>query len=93
MVQGQSALDQAPITGESMPVDKEPGSDVFAGSINGHGALEVRVTRHAEDTTLAQILHAVEEAQASRAPSQIVRGPVRARSTRLRSASWPRWSP
>jgi len=67
---GYSALDQAPITGESMPVDKEAGSEVFAGSINGHGALEVRVTHHAEDTTLAKILHAVEEAQASRAPSQ-----------------------
>jgi Cd2+/Zn2+-exporting ATPase len=67
---GHSALDQSPITGESMPVDKEPGSEVFAGSINGHGALEVRVTSHADDTTLARILHLVEEAQASRAPSQ-----------------------
>jgi Cd2+/Zn2+-exporting ATPase len=67
---GTSALNQAPITGESMPVDKAPGSDVYAGSINGHGALEVRVTSHPEDTTLARILHVVEEAQASRAPSQ-----------------------
>ena len=67
---GRSALDQSPITGESMPVEKGPGSEVFAGSINGHGALEVRVTSHAEDTTLARILHAVEEAQASRAPAQ-----------------------
>ncbi|HEX9164517.1 MAG TPA: cation transporter, partial [Gemmatimonadales bacterium] len=70
VVQGHSALDQSPITGESVPVDKEPGSEVFAGSINGHGGLEVRVTSHAEDTTLARIMHAVEEAQASRAPSQ-----------------------
>lgn len=70
VVQGHSALDQSPITGESMPVDKEPGSEVFAGSINGHGGLEVRVTSHAEDTTLARIMHAVEEAQATRAPSQ-----------------------
>lgn len=70
VVSGQSAVDQSPITGESMPVEKQAGSEVFAGSINGHGALEVRVTRHAEDTTLARILHAVEEAQASRAPAQ-----------------------
>lgn len=67
---GESAVDQAPITGESIPVDKLPGSEVFAGSINGHGALEVRVTSHVEDTTLARVLHAVEEAQASRAPTQ-----------------------
>jgi Cd2+/Zn2+-exporting ATPase len=70
VIRGASALDQAPITGESMPVEKEQGSEVFAGSINGHGALEVRVTSVADDTTLAKILHAVEEAQASRAPSQ-----------------------
>lgn len=70
VVAGQSAVDQSPITGESMPVEKQAGGEVFAGSINGHGALEVRVTRHAEDTTLARILHAVEEAQASRAPAQ-----------------------
>ncbi len=68
--EGRSALDQSPITGESMPVEKEPGSEVFAGSINGHGALHISVTHHAEDTTLARILHAVEEAQASRAPAQ-----------------------
>lgn len=67
---GASAVDQSPITGESMPVDKEPGSEVFAGSINGHGALEIRVTSHVEDSTLARIMHAVEEAQASRAPTQ-----------------------
>lgn len=70
VLQGNSAIDQAPITGESMPVEKEPGSEVFAGSINGHGALEVRVTALADDTTLARILHAVEEAQATRAPAQ-----------------------
>ena len=67
---GRSSVNQAPITGESMPVDKEPGASVFAGSLNGQGAIQVRSTRPASDTTLARIIHAVEEAQASRAPSQ-----------------------
>ena len=70
VIGGHSSVDQAPITGESMPVDKEAGTEVFAGSINGHGALEIQVTKHANDTTLARIIHAVEEAQASRAPTQ-----------------------
>lgn len=70
VVAGRSAVDQSPITGESLPIEKEPGAEVFAGSINAHGGLEVRVTHLAEDTTLARILHAVESAQASRAPSQ-----------------------
>ncbi|MGI9077114.1 MAG: heavy metal translocating P-type ATPase [Gemmatimonadaceae bacterium] len=67
---GRSSVNQAPITGESMPVDKEAGATVFAGSLNGHGALRVRSTKSATDTTLARIIHAVEEAQASRAPTQ-----------------------
>ena len=67
---GRSSVNQAPITGESMPVDKAPGAEVFAGSLNGPGVLEVRSTKPASDTTLARIVHAVEEAQASRAPSQ-----------------------
>lgn len=70
VIRGTSAVDQAPITGESMPVDKEPGAELFAGSINGHGALEIRVTKHARDSTLSRIIHTVEEAQASRAPTQ-----------------------
>jgi len=67
---GRSGVNQASITGESMPVDKEPGMTVFAGSLNGQGVLNVRSTKLSNDTTLARIIHAVEEAQASRAPSQ-----------------------
>ncbi|HEY8468922.1 MAG TPA: heavy metal translocating P-type ATPase [Longimicrobiales bacterium] len=67
---GASSVNQAPITGESLPVEKVPGSEVFAGTLNGEGALEVRVTRPASDTTLARIIHLVEAAQATRAPSQ-----------------------
>lgn len=70
ILRGHGALDESPITGESMPVEKGPGDEVFAGSINHHGSLEVRTTRTAEDTTLARILHRVEEAQAARAPVQ-----------------------
>lgn len=67
---GESDVDQAPITGESVPAPKQPGDDVFAGTINGHGALEVRVTRLRRDTTMARIINLVELAQAQRAPSQ-----------------------
>ena len=67
---GRSTVNQAPITGESMPVDKEIGAEVFAGSLNGHGVLEIRSSKPASDTMLARIIHAVEEAQASRAPTQ-----------------------
>ena len=67
---GTSAVDQAPITGESVPVDKGPGEPVYAGTLNGHGALEVEGTRRVADTTLARIIHLVEKAQAQRAPSQ-----------------------
>ncbi|HVS60885.1 MAG TPA: cation-translocating P-type ATPase [Gemmatimonadaceae bacterium] len=70
VIEGRSSVNQAPITGESMPIEKEPGAEVFAGSLNGHGVLTVRSTKPASDSTLARIIHAVEEAQASRAPSQ-----------------------
>ena len=67
---GASAVNQAPITGESVPVEKRPGSEVFAGTINGDGTLTIRATRKAEDTTLARIIRMVEEAHARRAPSE-----------------------
>jgi Cd2+/Zn2+-exporting ATPase len=70
IVSGESYVNQAPITGESLPVDKTPGDEVFAGAINGRGALEVEVTRRRRDSTLARIIHLVEHAQAQRAPSQ-----------------------
>ena len=67
---GRSDVNQAPITGESLPVEKVEGDEVFAGTINGHGALTVAVTRRRADTTLARIVHLVESAQAKRAPMQ-----------------------
>jgi len=68
--QGTSDVNQAPITGESLPVEKTEGDEVFAGTINGHGALTVAVTRRRADSTLARIVHLVESAQAKRAPLQ-----------------------
>ena len=70
VIEGRSDVNQAPITGESLPVEKTVNDEVFAGTINGHGALEVTVTRKGRDTTLARIIHLVEAAQAQRAPVQ-----------------------
>ncbi len=70
VVAGTGAVDQSPITGESLPVDKRAGDVVYAGTINAAGELEVRVTAAAGDTTLARIIHAVEAAQGARAPTQ-----------------------
>lgn len=70
VVKGSSDVNQAPITGESLPVEKAVGADVYAGTINGDGAIHVEVTKAARDTTLAKIIRLVGEAQARRGPSE-----------------------
>ncbi|WP_019939726.1 heavy metal translocating P-type ATPase [Bordetella sp. FB-8] len=70
VISGRSAVDQSPITGESLPVDKTKGDMVYAGTINASGSFEYRVTAAANQTTLARIIHAVEEAQGAKAPMQ-----------------------
>ena len=70
IVRGSSEVDQAPITGESLPVEKSEGAEVFAGTINGNGALEVESTKSAGETTLAHIIRIVAEAQKHRALSE-----------------------
>ena len=70
VVSGDSSVNQAPITGESVPVDKAVGDEVYAGTINCEGVLEIEVTKVASDSTLSRIIHLVEEAEQSRAPTQ-----------------------
>ncbi|OWT79889.1 MULTISPECIES: cation-translocating P-type ATPase [unclassified Achromobacter] len=70
LVSGASAVDQSPITGESLPAEKTVGDPVYAATVNTHGAFEYRVSAAAGDSTLARIIHAVEQAQGARAPTQ-----------------------
>jgi Cd2+/Zn2+-exporting ATPase len=70
VVAGHSDVNEAPMTGESLPVDKAPGDEAYAGTINGRGSLELQVTRVGPDTRLARIIHLVEAAQSRRAPVQ-----------------------
>ena len=70
VISGYSAVNQAAITGESMPAEKTNGDQVFAGTMNGNGALEIKTEKIAEDTTIAHIIHLVEEAEEKRAPIQ-----------------------
>lgn len=70
IINGSTSVNQAAITGESLPVEKETGNEVFAGTINEEGAIEVVVTKLVNDTTIARIIHMVEDAQAQKAPSQ-----------------------
>lgn len=70
VVQGHSCVDQSPITGESLPADKAPGDEVFAGTINLHGAMELAVGRLGKDTTLEHIIQLVEQAESAKAPAR-----------------------
>ena len=92
VVEGTAAANQAPVTGESLPVAKQPGDQVFAGSIVEGGSLPVRATTAAADNTIAKIVHLVEEAQAQRAPAQTIVDRFAARYTPV-VVAWPRWSP
>lgn len=70
VINGRSSVNQAPVTGESVPVEKEPGDTVFAGSINGEGSLEVRATKSFAENTISRIIQMVEEAQEKKGMSQ-----------------------
>jgi len=69
VIEGQSEVDEAPVTGESIPAAKQVGDQVYAGSINANSTLRIRITRAAADNTIARIIHLVEEAQGSKAPT------------------------
>ncbi|OJW81806.1 MAG: cadmium-translocating P-type ATPase [Bacteroidetes bacterium 46-16] len=71
IIEGYSAINQASITGEAIPVDKSKGDEVFSGTINGQGALEIKVTKPTEETMLAKIIHLVQEAKNEKPPSQL----------------------
>lgn len=71
VLKGESSVNQAPITGESMPVDKSPDDSVYAGTLNENGTLECRVTQLSTNTAIARIIHMVEEAQENQAPAQM----------------------
>ncbi|MFC7687070.1 heavy metal translocating P-type ATPase [Ureibacillus sp. GCM10028918] len=70
IILGESSINQAPITGESIPVDKALGDSVYAGTINEHGSLDIKVTKLVEDTTISKIINLVEEAQEQKAPTE-----------------------
>jgi Cd2+/Zn2+-exporting ATPase len=70
VVEGASVVDESPVTGESLPVEKGPGDVVFSGTLNGSGGLQVKATRRAGDSTLQKIVRLVEEAQAKKAPAE-----------------------
>ncbi|WP_411813197.1 heavy metal translocating P-type ATPase [Bacillus vallismortis] len=70
ITRGESSVNQAPITGESIPVDKQIGDAVYAGTINEHGSLEIKVTKLVEDTAISKIIHLVDEAQEQKAPTE-----------------------
>lgn len=70
VISGESSVNQAPITGESIPVDKQEGDGVYAGTINEHGSLEIKVNKLVQDTTISRVIHLVEEAQEQKAPTE-----------------------
>lgn len=87
VIAGRSAVDQAPVTGESVPVDKEPGDTVFAGTVNQKGSLDVRVTKLVSESTLAQIARAVAQAQTTLPSDSSPAQPDRASAPTLASTT------
>jgi Cd2+/Zn2+-exporting ATPase len=94
VVEGESEVDESPVTGESVPVPKAEGAPVFAGSVNASGALHVRVAKAASDNTIARIVRLVEEAQEAKAPTArfIERFSAIYTPARSRSPPWWRWA-